>query len=99
MAEALIYTNSIPLRDSSDDSKITSGRYWLLPEGGSAPGDLIELTQDATFNWYWNFPVEITNGNYTLYSGSPGSQIEVTGGNVRVIRDGIVTAADTDFAY
>ncbi|MCA9400723.1 MAG: hypothetical protein KC713_03790 [Candidatus Omnitrophica bacterium] len=101
MAGALIFTDSLPLRDVADDSRITSGRYWLLPEGGTAPGDLIEITQNAGKNWMWDFPVEVTNGIYSLYVGDPGSQVVVSHGGedevIRVIRQGIIGQADTDF--
>jgi hypothetical protein len=101
MAGTLIFTDSLPLRDVSTDARITSGRYWLLPEGGTAPGELIEITQNAGKNWQWDFPGEVTNGLYTLYVGDPGSQVVVSHGGedevIRVIRQGIVTAEDTDF--
>jgi len=101
MAAALIFMDSLPLRDVTDDTRITSGRYWLLPEGGTAPGDLIELNQNAGKNWFWDFPEGISNGLYTLYAGDPGSQVPVSHGGeeeaIRVIRQGIITQSDTDF--
>lgn len=93
-----INTNWVRLRGKSDDSKQSGLTVALLPDGGTAPGDLISLTQNAGIAWQYDFPAGVTNGTYTLYiNGSPaqnnGVDIEV-----RVIRDGIIEAIDTDFA-
>jgi hypothetical protein len=93
-----IYTDSIRLRGKSDDSKQTGLTVALLPEGGTAPGDLISLTQNAGTNWQYDFSGAVTNGRYTLYiNGSPaqngGVDIELY-----VMRNE-VSAGDTDFAY
>jgi len=100
---AAIYTDSINLKLTSDGSRATGLTLWLLPEGGTAPGDLIALTESAYNNGEYDFPVEVTNGTYTLYSGNAGSQVAVKKGGVTisvpVARSGIISAENTDFAY
>jgi hypothetical protein len=98
-----IYTEDIRIRNKSSDLLEAGLTLWLLPGGGSAPGDLIELTEDAGTSGQYNFPVGVTNGTYELYSGAAGSQVPVQNNGetiiVRIIRDGIIKAEDTDFAY
>jgi hypothetical protein len=98
---AQIYTDSLPLRDLSTGDPKTGETVWLLPEGGTPPGDLIQLTANPGIAWYYDFPGGIVNGMYDLYTGSPGSQVAVIHSGeqvkVRVIREGIVEAGDTDF--
>ncbi len=100
---AAIYTESITIRNKSTDARETGLTLWLLPEGGTAPDDCIQLTENANMSGQYDFPTQVTNGNYVLYSGPSGAQVPVQHGSqqveVRVIRDGIVKAEDTDFAY
>jgi hypothetical protein len=73
----------------------------LLPEGGTPPGDLIQLTANPGVSWYYDFPGGIVNGMYDLYSGSAGSQVAVTHNGeqvkVRVIRAGLIERSDLGF--
>lgn len=94
----MIHTNFIRLRAKSDDSKQSGLTVGLVPVDGLYPGDYIALTQNSGTNWQYDFPSSVTNGTYKLWINyteamNNGVQIEV-----RVIRDGIVEAGDTDFA-
>ena len=60
---AKIYTDSIPLRYKSDDSK-ASGLAVSLWQNGVKVAD---LTQNAGKNWYYDFPASLKNGTYDLY--------------------------------
>jgi hypothetical protein len=86
------------LRRKSDDLKLSGLTVALLPEGGSAPGDLISLTQNAGIIWQYDFSPSVTNGNYILYINGVPSKNNGVDLEVRIIRDGIIEAGDTDFA-
>ena len=94
----IIYTNSLTLRAMSDDSRASGYTVQLLPEGGTAPGELITLTQDTGKNWQYNFPAAVTNGVYDVYVGGVAVKHNGIQEKIRVIRDGIVKSEDVDFA-
>ena len=99
-----IYTESIVVRNKTTDERETGLNLWLLPEGGEVPGDLIGLTENAYMPGEYEFVPDVVNSNYTLYSGATQeTAVPVQHGGVtievRVIREGIVKARDTDFAY
>jgi len=99
MPTTTIHTDSIRLRSIEDDSRLSGLTVHLLPEGGTAPGDLIALTQDEGIEWQYNFPVQIENGLYDLYIDMLPAQVNFEQIQVRVMRGGIVQATDTDFIY
>ena len=96
-----IHTNSILIRNKSDDSRATGLHLWLLPDGGTAPDDLIELTENTNLPGEYLFPSAVTNGKYLLYSGESPSQTPVQIGGqtveVFVFRDGIIQESDCAF--
>ena len=98
MATSGIYTDFIRLRGKSDDSKQSGLTVALLPDGGSAPGGLILLSQDAGTTWQYNFDSQIVNGRYTLYINGVPAQNNGSNIEIYVMRNQ-VTAGDTDFAY
>lgn len=89
-------------RDESTGDPAIGQTLWLLPDGGSAPGDLIPLTENSYVSGRYMFPSQITNGLYDLYEGSAGSQTPVQHGGtteqVRVMRDGMVEESDMSIA-
>jgi len=93
-----IKTNFIRLRRKSDDVKLSGLSASLLPEGGSAPGDLISLVQNSGINWQYDFPGQVTNGTYILYVNGVPVLNDGEPQEVRIIRNGIISAGDTDFA-
>lgn len=101
MALAHIYCDSIPLRNATTDEREIGLDVWLLPEGGTAPGELIQLTPNAGLPWYYDFPAQVVNGLYDLYTGPAGSQVPVKHNGeqvqVRVMRGGNVDEGDTTF--
>ena len=90
MAVVDINTSFIRIRNITDDSRGTGYTIQLLPDGGTAPADLITLTANAVLTWQYDFPGTVTNGKYTVYSS--GSPAQVNGENVeiQVMRDGVV---------
>ncbi len=87
---AKIYTDSIPLRYKSDDSK-ASGLAVSLWQNGVKVAD---LTQNAGKNWYYDFPAAIVNGTYDLYINNTPVKHNGIQETVRVIRSGIVEKSD-----
>jgi len=82
------YNDSIKLRGITDDSKQSGLTVALLPSGGTAPGDLISLTQDTGINWQYNFSSSIINDIYKLYINSTVAQINSNDIYVMVKRAG-----------
>lgn len=80
---ATIYTDSIPLRNKSDDSKAT-GLAVSLWQNGSKVAD---LTQDSGKNWYYNFPANLKNGVYDLYVNNVPVKHNGIQQTVTVVRD------------
>ena len=80
-------------KDAGDGSRATGLTLWLLPEGASAPGGLVQITESSDVPGRYLFGATITNGLYTIYSGSAGSQVKVTQDSedeqIRVMRSGI----------
>ena len=67
-----LHADYIRLRNKTTDAKESGHTIQLLPEGGSAPGDLISCPADSGINWQYNFGATVTNGIYTVYlNGSP----------------------------
>jgi len=62
-----LHADYIRLRNKTTDAKESGHTIQLLPEGGSAPGDLITCPSDGGISWQYNFPAEVTNGQYTVY--------------------------------
>ena len=83
-----VHYDHIRLRAKSDDSKQTGLTVALLPDGASAPGGLISLTQDTGTNWQYNFPAGVTNGIYTLYINGTVAQNNGTDIQIQVMRTG-----------
>ena len=63
-----IYGDSFPLRNAATDARETGLEVWLLPEGGTAPDDLIECFANAGLPWYYDVPPETPDGVYDLYT-------------------------------
>jgi len=90
-------SDSIALRLRSDDSRATGLTVALLPDGGSAPGDLIELTESATVSGEYDFPGGVTSGLYTLYVGGVVAQKDSENIQIVVNRSGKVAPENTTF--
>ena len=98
MAEPMVVNDFIRLRDKADDSKESGLTVQLLPDGGTAPGDLITITQNAGIDWQYDFPVGVTNGLYKLYIGGVIAKNNGVDIEVYAIRGGVVSTAEADFA-
>lgn len=98
MAQLMICAEFLRLRNKTSGAFETGLTVQLLPDGGTAPGDLITLTENAGLGGQYDFGGSVTNGKYDVYVG--GSAVMLNGEQVSiyVLRDGIVTATDTDFA-
>ena len=83
-----VHKDFIRLRSITDDSKLNGLTVALLPDGASAPGGLISLTQNAGINWQYDFPASITNGKYTLYVNSTVVQVNGVDVTIQVYRTG-----------
>lgn len=95
MSMATIHIDFIRLIDSETMEPEPDLTVQLLPDGGSAPGDLISLTPDSLLAWQYNFPSQVTNGVYDLYIGGSAYAPGGTQVQIRVIRDGIIEDSDT----
>jgi hypothetical protein len=93
-----IKVNYIRLRNKSDNAFSTGLEVWLLPDGGTAPGDLISLTENSNFGGQFDFNSSVVNGKYRVYQGSAGSQTPIMHGTdyeeIEVRRDGKSNFAD-----
>ena len=95
----MIFTEYINLRDVTDDSKVTGVTVELLPVGSSYPSGAIALTANASIPHQYEFNGSVVNGSYYLYVDSVLQLRKIaTAWVIRVIRGGIVSPEDTDFA-
>lgn len=97
MADPTVANDFIRLRNKTTDVKETGLTVALLPDGGSAPGDLISLTQDPGNNWQYNFSGSVVNGLYKLYIGGVVAKNNGVDIEVYAIRGGVVTADEVSF--
>jgi hypothetical protein len=102
MAFTFLKADSVILRTLADEERMTGYDVWLLPEGGTAPGDLILLTENGQHAGMYEFGGSVTNGTYQLFIGTAGAQLPVEIDSeevfISVVRSGIVQAENTDFA-
>lgn len=72
-----ICTEGLQIRNNTTDEREQGLRVWLLPDGGSAPGDLIEISENTYIPGWYEFVGSITNGVYTVYTGEAGAQVPI----------------------
>jgi hypothetical protein len=101
MAFTFLKADSVILRTLADEERMTGYDVWLLPDGESAPGGLIQLTENGQHDGMYEFGGSITNGRYQLYIGTAGAQlpVQIDGEDVyiSVVRSGTVQVENTDF--
>ena len=93
----IVANEFIRLRKKSDDSKLTGLTVALLPDGATAPGGLIALTQNAGTNWQYDFTGSVVNGLHTLYIDGSIAKNGAVDMEVYVIRGGVITEAEAAF--
>ena len=91
-------SDSIALRLRSSDARATGLTVALLPDGGSAPGDLISLTESTNVDGEYDFPGGVTSGLYTLYIGGVVAQKDSENIQIMVSRSGQIAPENTTFA-
>ena len=87
----VIHTDCIRLRNKSDLSPLPGVTVALLPEGGTAPGDLISLTQNAGLTHQYDFSSAVVDGAYLLYVAGVPVVLNGQAVEVHVIRGANVT--------
>ena len=80
-----------------DQSTASGLTVELLPDGSTAPGGLIALTQNAAVNWQYDFPAGIQNGKHKVYVGGLVAQTNGVDIEIYVKRNGKTEPNDTTF--
>lgn len=92
-----IKTDSIRLLKQADRTPANGLSVSLLPDGATAPGGLISLTENADINWQYDFPVSITNGRYTVYINGLPMAIDGEDVLIEVQRNGKSDPVNTNY--